>query len=142
MVDDWYVRAAQSHSQGSSNNVCAGARPSHSQGSSNNVCAGARPSAAHDNPSGHRASMSHVTFGHDSSLEQKGAMRELRKDASFLARHRQEEEDKTQKYLEDRGKRAMGIMQDQEANWKSMKREKKTGKVKPGGKPSTLGALI
>ena len=43
--------------------------------------------------------------------EKKGAMRELRKDAAFLAKHRQAEEDKTTAYLEERGKRAMGLMQ-------------------------------
>ena len=65
----------------------------------------------------------------------KGAMRELRKDALFIARQRQAEEDKTSDYLEARGKRSMSIMQDQEANWKSMKREKSGRGVKPKKEP-------
>ena len=60
---------------------------------------------------------------------------ELRKDALFIARQRQAEEDKTSAYLEARGKRSMAIMQDQEANWKSMKREKSGRGVKPKKEP-------
>ena len=67
--------------------------------------------------------------------EKKGAVRELRKDALFIARQRQAEEDKTSDYLEARGKRSMSIMQDQEANWKSMKREKSGRGVKPKKEP-------
>ena len=67
--------------------------------------------------------------------EKKGAVRELRKDALFIARQRQAEEDKTSAYLEARGKRSMAIMQDQEANWKSMKREKSGRGVKPKKEP-------
>ena len=48
---------------------------------------------------------------------------------------RQAEEDKTSAYLEARGKRSMAIMQDQEANWKSMKREKSGRGVKPKKEP-------
>eukprot|EP00964_Phaeocystis_antarctica_P121436 scaffold85096_cov30-Phaeocystis_antarctica.AAC.1 len=67
--------------------------------------------------------------------EKKGAVRELRKDALFIARQRQAEEDKTSDYLEARGKRSMSIMQDQEANWKSMKREKSGRGIKPKKEP-------
>ena len=67
--------------------------------------------------------------------EKKGAVRELRKDALFIARQRQAEEDKTSDYLAARGKRSMSIMQDQEANWKSMKREKSGRGVKPKKEP-------
>ncbi|KAL1512411.1 hypothetical protein AB1Y20_005667 [Prymnesium parvum] len=57
--------------------------------------------------------------------EHKGAMRELRKDASFLANERRQQQLKTSQYLEERGKRAMAIMEEQEASWKSMKKEKR-----------------
>ena len=57
--------------------------------------------------------------------ERKGAVRELRKDAAFLAKQRGISKQKTSEYLEARGKRAMQIMQDQEATWKSMKKEKR-----------------
>ena len=67
--------------------------------------------------------------------EKKGAMRELRKDGAFLAARRDEERRKTSDYLEARGKRSMSIMQDQEANWKSMKREKSGRGVKPKKEP-------
>ncbi|KAL3917032.1 MAG: hypothetical protein SGPRY_006570, partial [Prymnesium sp.] len=57
--------------------------------------------------------------------EHKGAIRELRKDAAFLSAERQKNKQKTSSYLEARGKRAMAIMQEQEATWKSMKKEKR-----------------
>lgn len=52
-------------------------------------------------------------------------MRELRKDAAFLAGERRKSQKVTSDYLESRGKRAMQIMEEQEANWKSMKKEKR-----------------
>ena len=61
----------------------------------------------------------------DTKKERKGAVRELRKDSVFLASQRVEQQQKNTAYLEERGKRAMGIMEDQEANWKSMKKEKR-----------------
>ena len=42
-----------------------------------------------------------------------------------LAKQRGISKQKTSEYLEARGKRAMQIMQDQEATWKSMKKEKR-----------------
>lgn len=57
--------------------------------------------------------------------EAKGAMRELRKDSAFLAREREQEKRKTSDYLEQRGKRAMRIMEEQEHAFKTQKKEKK-----------------
>ena len=65
--------------------------------------------------------------------EHKGAMRELRKDNAFLAAATAADTAKRDEYLEGRGKRALQIMEEQEASWKSMKREKKGG-----GKPRAL----
>eukprot|EP00316_Scyphosphaera_apsteinii_P000451 CAMPEP_0119345648 /NCGR_PEP_ID=MMETSP1333-20130426/107596_1 /TAXON_ID=418940 /ORGANISM="Scyphosphaera apsteinii, Strain RCC1455" /LENGTH=936 /DNA_ID=CAMNT_0007358125 /DNA_START=77 /DNA_END=2887 /DNA_ORIENTATION=+ len=55
--------------------------------------------------------------------ERKGAIRELRKDATFLATERQRQRQQTSNYLEERGKRALSIMQEQEHSWKSQKKE-------------------
>ena len=57
--------------------------------------------------------------------ERKGAMRELRKDATFLAVQRQRDKDTRDRYLEARGKRALAIMEEQEHAVKSMKKEKR-----------------
>ena len=57
--------------------------------------------------------------------EHKGAVRELRKDASLLASARAEERQEKTDYLEARGKRAVSLMEEQEANWKSQKKEKR-----------------
>ena len=59
--------------------------------------------------------------------EKKGAMRELRKDAAFLAARREEERKKTSDYLEMRGKRAVRLMEEQEHDVKTMKKERKKG---------------
>ena len=52
-------------------------------------------------------------------------MRELRKDASFLANERAREKDARDSYLEGRGKRALALMEEQEFAVKSMKKEKR-----------------
>ena len=57
--------------------------------------------------------------------ERKGAMRELRKDAAFLATQRDKEKRKRDAYLEGRGKRALAILEDLEHSVKSMKKEKR-----------------
>ena len=67
--------------------------------------------------------------------ERKGAMRELRKDNAFLAAATAADTAKRDEYLEGRGKRALQIMEEQEASWKSMKREKSGRGVKPKKEP-------
>ena len=57
--------------------------------------------------------------------EEKGAIRELRKDAVFLAAERDREKRKRDGYLEGRGKRALQIMEEQEHGVKTMKKEKR-----------------
>ena len=57
--------------------------------------------------------------------EHKGAIRELRKDASFLAVERQKEREKRDAYLEGRGKRALQLLEEQEHAVKTMKKEKR-----------------
>ncbi len=57
--------------------------------------------------------------------EAKGAMRELRKDAAFLAATRQKEKAARDGYLEARGKRALAIMEEQEHAVKSMKKQRR-----------------
>ena len=59
--------------------------------------------------------------------EHKGAIRELRKDSQALASVRAAETRDRLEYLEGRGKRAVRMMEEQEATWKSQKREKKRG---------------
>jgi len=57
--------------------------------------------------------------------ERKGAIRELRKDAAFLAVQRQKEKGERDAYLEGRGKRALSILEEQEHAVKTMKKEKR-----------------
>ena len=57
--------------------------------------------------------------------EKKGAMRELKKDAAFIAREREAEKSKTTQYLEERGKRALRLMEEQEHSMKEMRKERR-----------------
>ena len=52
-------------------------------------------------------------------------MRELKKDAAFIAREREAEKSKTTQYLEERGKRALRLMEEQEHSMKEMRKERR-----------------
>ena len=62
-------------------------------------------------------------LAHKVKKEQRGAVRELRKDAAFLAIERRKEQKASSDYLDARGKRALQILEEQEATWKNLKKE-------------------
>ena len=62
--------------------------------------------------------------------ERKGAIRELRKDAAFLAVEKEKERQERDNYLEKRGKRALALLEEQEHAVKTMKKETRANETR------------